>query len=113
MNAGTDARASRLHRPRPPPVFPLAEHVAQLRHHLIGEQLGVVPAQIFAHIAELQQHHQVSDVQVARHFADLLRHLVRRTDNHVAPINDRIHFTRNRREARACVDPSTFAPAAC
>ena len=60
------------HRLRPPFVLPLGEQAAQLGQHAVGEQLGVVGRQVFAHAAELHQQHQVADIEVGRQLGQLL-----------------------------------------
>src|SRR5271169_4954484 len=51
------------HRLGPPAVFPFAEQTLQPRHHMIGKQLGVIGSQFLAHAAELQEQHQVADIE--------------------------------------------------
>jgi hypothetical protein len=70
----------------------------QLRHHLFGEQLRVVLGQIFAHVAELQQHHQVADVEVLRDLAQLGGDLVGRADDDIAALDDRVDLARQHLE---------------
>src|SRR5262249_42054928 len=84
------------HRLWPPSVFPIGKKTCQLRHDALGEHLGVITGQVFAHVAELQQQHQVPDVQVDGYLPELLRDFVRRTDNHVAAFHDVVHLPRKR-----------------
>ena len=71
-----------------------AEQRLQLRHHLLGEQLGVVLRQLLAHVAELQQQHQVADIQLGRHLGKLRHDFIRRADDDVAQIDDVLHLGR-------------------
>src|SRR5215469_12528120 len=83
------------HCPRlwPPPVLPVGEQTLHLRQDFLGEQLRVVARQLLAHVAELQQQHQVADIEVDGDLAKLLSHLVARTDNHVAALDNVVHLT--------------------
>src|SRR6266576_3460131 len=50
----------------PPFVFPVAEQVLHLGHHLLGEQARVVLGGVLAHVAELQEQHEVADIEAGR-----------------------------------------------
>ena len=76
------------------------ELAVQLRHHALGEQLGVVLGQLLAHVAELHEQHQVADVQVGREFVDLLHHFVRRADHQIPGVHQVLHLGRPRLRAR-------------
>ena len=95
--AGTARALSGFHRARPPAVLPLAEQLLQLRHDLFREQPRVVAGEVLVHVAELQQQHQVADIQIGRDFAKLFGDLIGGADDDVAVVDDRIHFA-----GRAC-----------
>src|SRR5215469_7048895 len=65
------------HRPWPPPVLPFGKQIGQLRHDLFGEELGVVLGEVLAYVAELEQHHQMADIEIGRDFLELRGDLVR------------------------------------
>src|SRR5215472_2740152 len=81
-----------LHRLGPPAVLPLGEQVLELRHHLLREQLRVVAREVFGHVAELQQQHEMTDVEVDRDLFELFGDLVGRADDDVAALDDLRHL---------------------
>ena len=57
----------------PPLVLPfVVPYVFHRRQDLLGKELRVLHRQLFRHVAELQQGHQVADAQAVRELADLL-----------------------------------------
>src|SRR4029450_5572103 len=56
----------------PPLVFPVAEQVLDLGHHLLGEQARVVLGDVLAHVAVLQEQHQVADIEAGPDLAGLV-----------------------------------------
>ena len=82
-------------------VVPARVDVFQLRHDLVGKQLGVVSRQVLAHVAVLKQQHQVPDIELRGDFAELLGHLVGGAYDDIALLNDRLHVTGDRGEAFA------------
>ena len=111
MRSRGRAHAEHLPRPRalrarqrlrPPAVLPLVlEEAFELRLHLLREELGVEEREIAAHVAELEQQHELPDVQRERDLAELLGHLVRAPDDHVALRDDLLEGRRPERHAIA------------
>src|SRR5689334_6770036 len=83
-----------IHRSWPPAIFPLREDVVELRHHAFGEEARVILGQILAHIAKLQEQHQMADIEFGRYFLQLGSNLVRGADNHITTLDNRIHLAR-------------------
>src|SRR4029450_3622626 len=71
----------------PPLVFPVAEQVLDLGHHLLGEQARVVLGDVLAHVAVLQEQHEVADIEAGPDMADLLDHLVGRANQNRTAID--------------------------
>src|SRR5262249_11936158 len=91
-NGASEARAAAGSGRRPPAVLPLGEQILHLRQDALGEELGVVAGELLAHVAELQEQHEVPDVEVHRDLAQLLGDLVGRADDHVAALDDVLHL---------------------
>src|SRR2546427_275585 len=55
---------------RPPVVHPMrvVPEIAEARQHLVAEELDVLHGQLVRHRPDLQEHHQIPDVETADHF---------------------------------------------